>query len=115
MGSGEADQDESKPDLFYGWTARHIKRHSGSGITWDPVVDGGAQHEKRLRARSASIWADKCVAGGERVLGDLLAPGEHSGTAGTTFRSQAGATVDFARFLVILSTPHFFLDAASFH
>jgi hypothetical protein len=40
---------------------------------------------------------------------------KEAGAAGTSFRTEAGATLDLARLFVILSTPHFFLNAASFY
>jgi hypothetical protein len=45
----------------------------------------------------------------------VSASGEQPSPAGATFRSEAGTTFDLARFLVIFSAPHFFLDAATFH
>jgi len=38
-----------------------------------------------------------------------------AGSASATFRAEPGATLDLAGFLVVFPTPHFLLDAASFH
>jgi hypothetical protein len=44
-----------------------------------------------------------------------LAASRQTGSASASFSTQSSAALNLAGFLVILTTPHFFLNAASFH
>lgn len=72
-----------------------------------PAGPNGAQHQPQ----ASDLFSPLGPAG----LRQLLSALKQSRTAGTTFGSKPGSALNLTWLFVVLSAPHFFLNAASFN